>query len=215
MMKGMLYLILHYKLCSSKSGFHIMTQELSQYSENLEGLLQQLDRRDPRILKGGLESFFKKWLDISGLQEAGQGIKRIDALLQKIFPSASATEKVDNVKTLTDAYHKYKMEYVKHLSFTPEGETLGKFIFDAALCLPDCYQLLLWSTPHWRQYTSSLTRIHMMRLRGMWRWHLICRLLTKYIEGDNGSPISADRGHDGTSHRLLYPQRSWDHLLLS
>ena len=109
-----------------------MTQELSQYSENIEGLLQQLDRRDPRRLKGGLESFLKKWLDISGLQEAGQGIKRIDALLQKIFPSASATEKVDNVKTLTDAYHNYKMEYVKHLSFSPEGETLGKFIFDAA-----------------------------------------------------------------------------------
>ena len=101
------------------------------------------------------------------MQEAGQGIKRIDALFQKIFPSASATEKVDNVKTLTDTYHNYKMEYVKHLSFTPEGETLGKFIFDAALCLPDYYQLLLWSTPHWRQYTSSLTRIHMMRLRGM------------------------------------------------
>ena len=60
MMKGMLYLILHYKLCSSKSGFHIMTQELSQYSENIEGLLQQLDRRDPRRLKGGLESFLKK-----------------------------------------------------------------------------------------------------------------------------------------------------------
>ena len=109
-----------------------MTQELSQYSENLEGLLQQLDRRDPRRLKGGLESFLKKWLDISGLQEADQGIKRIDALLQKIFQSSSPTEKVDNVKTLTDAYHKYKMEYVKHLSFTPEGETLGKFIFDAA-----------------------------------------------------------------------------------
>ena len=101
------------------------------------------------------------------MQEAGQGIKRIDALLQKIFQSSSPTEKVDNVKTLTDAYHKYKMEYVKHLSFTPEGETLGKFIFDAALCLHDCYQLLLLGTPHWRQCISSLTRIHMMRLRGM------------------------------------------------
>ena len=65
---------------------------------------------------------------ISGLQEAGQGIRRIEALLQKIFPSSSATEKVDNVKTLTDAYHKYKMEYVKHLSFNPEGENLSKFI---------------------------------------------------------------------------------------
>ena len=31
-----------------------------------------------------------------------------------------------DVMLLTKAYHKYKREYVRHLSFTPEAEHLGK-----------------------------------------------------------------------------------------
>ena len=52
-----------------------MTQELSQYSENLEGLLQQLDRRDPRRLKGGLESSFKKVIGHIRIARGGSGHK--------------------------------------------------------------------------------------------------------------------------------------------
>ena len=62
------------------------------------------------------------------MQETGQGVKRIEAVLQGMFHSASENEKVGNVKALTEAYHNYKREYVKHLSFTPEGENLSRFI---------------------------------------------------------------------------------------
>ena len=63
------------------------------------------------------------------MQETGQGVRRIEAVLQQMFSgSSSANEKVGNVKALTEAYHNYKREYVKHLSFTPEGENLSRFI---------------------------------------------------------------------------------------
>ena len=64
------------------------------------------------------------------MQKTGQGVKRIEAVLQKMFPSSSESEKVGNVKALTKAYHNYKREYVKHLSFTPEGENLSRFILE-------------------------------------------------------------------------------------
>ena len=55
-----------------------------------------------------------------------QSIERIDAGLQQLFPTSTANEKVNNLKTLTEAYHQYKMDYVRHVSFTPEGENLSK-----------------------------------------------------------------------------------------
>ena len=39
---------------------------------------------------------------------------------------ASAEEGEDGVRKLTEKYHKYKREYVRHLSFNPEDETLSK-----------------------------------------------------------------------------------------
>ena len=59
-----------------------------------------------------------------------QRIGRIDAGLQQLFPTFTANEKVNNLKTLTEKYHRYKMDYVRHLSFTPEGENLSKLTFD-------------------------------------------------------------------------------------
>ena len=64
----------------------------------------------------------------SGLQETGQGAKQIEAVLQQMFPASSPNEKVDKMKALTEAYHNYKMGFVKHLSFNPEGGNLSKFI---------------------------------------------------------------------------------------
>ena len=55
-----------------------------------------------------------------------QSLQRIYAGLQQTFPSLSTNEKVNNLKTLTEQYHKYKMDYVRHISFTPEGENLSK-----------------------------------------------------------------------------------------
>ena len=63
---------------------------------------------------------------MSGLKEMDQSIERIDAGLQQLFPTFTANEKVNNLKTLTEKYHQYKMDYVRHLSFTPEGENLSK-----------------------------------------------------------------------------------------
>ena len=45
--------------------------------------------------------------------------------LQQIFPS-STLEGNDQVKSLTEAYHKYKSKYVKNLFFNPENENLCK-----------------------------------------------------------------------------------------
>ena len=47
-----------------------------------------------------------------------------------MFPAPTEKEE-DGVKSLTESYHKYKREYVKHLSFNPEEENLSK-------CLSDC-----------------------------------------------------------------------------
>ena len=49
--------------------------------------------------------------------------------LQELFPSSSAdeNEKEDTIVLLTEAYHNYKRKYVKHLSFTPDGEFLSKY----------------------------------------------------------------------------------------
>ena len=53
--------------------------------------------------------------------------ERLYVALQQIFPT-SAEQKVDEVKPLRESYHKYKMEYLKHLSFNPEEENLSKCI---------------------------------------------------------------------------------------
>ena len=63
-------------------------------------------------------------------QELGHGRQieskeRLNAALQQMFP-ASAEGKVDEVKSLTEIYHKYKREYAKHLSFNPVSENLSK-----------------------------------------------------------------------------------------
>ena len=46
--------------------------------------------------------------------------------LRQMFPT-SANKKEDEVKTLTESYHKYKREYVKHLFFNPHDDNLSKY----------------------------------------------------------------------------------------
>ena len=69
-------------------------------------------------------------MDISGLQELGQGRHRIDAVFQESSSSSSANKVVFDVMTLTKAYHKYKRDYIKQLVFTPEEENLSKFMYN-------------------------------------------------------------------------------------
>ena len=159
----------------------------------------------------------------SVLQKTGQGAKRIEAVLQRMFPSSSTNEKVGKMKALTEAYHNYKREYVKHLSFTTEGENLSKFIL--VWHFHNWFQPLCWSMPHWRQCTSTLIRQRMMRLRGMRRYRLCFTLsitcqtqsiiLILTFLGEYGSPIGFNRRHYGPPHWLLHPQWSRDHLLPS
>ena len=75
-------------------------------------------------------------------QELGQGRQseskeRLNVALQQMFPP-SADEEVDEVKSLTKSYHKYKREYVKHLSFNPENESLSE-------CVSNSYLLFFFS----------------------------------------------------------------------
>ena len=79
--------------------------------------------------------------DISGLhtltQELSYGVEwkqieskeRFDLFLQQMFPT-SAAEKVDEVKSLAEIYHKYKRGYVKHLTFNPDNKNLSKCFID-------------------------------------------------------------------------------------
>ena len=64
-------------------------------------------------------------------EELGNGRRfdskeRLDVAFQHMFPT-SAEEREDEIQSLTESYHKYKREYVKHLSFTPDGEFLSKY----------------------------------------------------------------------------------------
>ena len=59
--------------------------------------------------------------------EYGLGNEHLHDALKKIFPNSSTNEKTNDLDKLTDAYHNYKRDYVKHLFFTPdEGENLSK-----------------------------------------------------------------------------------------
>ena len=68
-------------------------------------------------------------MGISGLHVTGQGKKRIDGVLQELFPTSSANGKVHDEDYLVKAYHKYKRDYVKLLSFTPKTKNLGEHMF--------------------------------------------------------------------------------------
>ena len=79
---------------------------------------------------------------INGVKwENGQDKSKENLLdaLQQLLPSSEEAK----VGELTKSYHKYKREYVKHLSFNPKEENLSKCIFRffLSLCAFDssCY----------------------------------------------------------------------------
>ena len=61
-------------------------------------------------------------------QQWSQGNEDTDAAIQELYQNPLADEKIVDITSATKAYHKYKKEYVKHLSFSPEEESLSKFI---------------------------------------------------------------------------------------
>ena len=97
-------------------------------------MLQEL-RKDDKILYDKMRLEYgspgRFWLcirikmNISGLQEWGQGSKRIEAVFQQMFPKLSLDEKKGEMSMFTKAYHNYKRKYVRHLSFNPEEQNLS------------------------------------------------------------------------------------------
>ena len=55
-----------------------------------------------------------------------RGNEGTDAAIQELFHNPSTDEKNVDITLVTKAYHNYKKEYVKHLSFSPEKESLSK-----------------------------------------------------------------------------------------
>ena len=61
-------------------------------------------------------------------QEWTQVNEGTDAAIQELYQNPSANEKIVDITSVTKAYYNYKKEYVKHLSFSPDEESLSKFI---------------------------------------------------------------------------------------
>ena len=57
-----------------------------------------------------------------------RSMEKIIFALQQMFP-ASAEEKLNEVKLVTESYHKYKREFVKHLFFNPDNENLSECLY--------------------------------------------------------------------------------------
>ena len=68
-----------------------------------------------------LTSGFHKIIHMGGDDEIHQ-------FFHDLFPSPSTNEQHEHMLVLTKAYHNYKSKYVRHLSFNPKGEYLGKAI---------------------------------------------------------------------------------------
>ena len=105
-----------------------MAQELSQDIKRLQEALLYLDELHYSELKGRSKLSLFKVKSISGWPELAQGKERIDAAFPELFPQSVANKMAFNVTAMTEAYHKYKREYVKHVAFTPEGESLSKYL---------------------------------------------------------------------------------------
>ena len=98
-------------------------------------LMALLKRRLSKVYNGFFIFIFNCY--ISGFytltQELTDGVKywnndehkeRI-AALRLMFPNLADQNK-DIVKSITAKYHKYKRDYVKHMSFNPDDENLSK-----------------------------------------------------------------------------------------
>merc|ERR1712079_339500 len=93
-----------------------MGKGLNTVTEDIKHILQQLHPFTSDSLK---------------LQELDQTKQRIDAVFQQ--SSLTSQANVDDVMTLTKAYHKYKRDYVKQLVFTPQKENLTTILEHAPL----------------------------------------------------------------------------------
>ena len=81
------------------SGFHTITQGFKKMKEEISSMAWS-DRRS---------------------------MAKIIFALQQMFPASE--EKLNEVKLVTESYHKYKREFVKHLFFNPDHENLSECFY--------------------------------------------------------------------------------------
>ena len=111
----------------------------------------------------------------------------IDAL-QEMFSTSSADEKEDEIMSLTEGYHKFKREYVKHLAFNPDNKQLSKvhvYDFMVFVCFSDLAGArappggvhLLWHSNLWWNWKGRkgllvyvMSLIMKVLLQMFWRW---------------------------------------------
>ena len=75
-------------------------------------------------------------------------------------------------EALKEQYKRYKDNYVKHLRFNPESLNLSKIILTSSKST-NFFQHLSLSMLLWRRWISFLTRLPLMRLSEMSRFHFV------------------------------------------
>ena len=75
-------------------------------------------------------------------------------------------------EALKGQYKRYKENYVKHLRFNPESLNLSKRILTSSKST-NFFQHLRLSMLLWRRWISTLTRLPLMRLSEMSRFHFV------------------------------------------
>ena len=116
----------------------------------------------------GLHILAKELNPYNAWRERDESKERFDVALQQMFPT-SADKKVDQMRSLTESYHQYKREYVKHININSDNENLSRCFLTLKLFI--YFQLQRWSMHHLKLCTFTLTRQPMMRLKGTRRWH--------------------------------------------
>ena len=107
-----------------------LSQELIQSNKRLQAVQTAFQQRvGGKTLFSPIHCNEKECL--LGLQEWTPGNKRRNGFVQRQLSPYAMEDKIIDVKTLTNAYHNYKKEYVKSLSFSPEEKDLSESNFVA------------------------------------------------------------------------------------
>ena len=105
-------------ITQSISGFHEIKQGFGESTKHLHAALEE----DLELGKPSPLLFSHLRLHVSDLEEWSQANRRLYAVLQKLFPNSPRDEQGPNLDELTKVYLNYKMKYLKHLFFSPDGK---------------------------------------------------------------------------------------------
>ena len=111
-------------ITQSISGFHEIKQGFGESTKHLHAALEE----DLELGKPSPLLFSHLRLHVSDLEEWSQANRRLYAVLQKLFPNSLRDEQGPNLDELTKVYLNYKMKYLKHLFFSPDGKKLCEYI---------------------------------------------------------------------------------------